>query len=423
MPKKRSNGDGALYYLSSRKLWRGIVEGGIDMAGRRHRFYVHARTQKECREKLEQLKEDVAKHGQPLNRSITLAQWTATWLAHSVRETDPKTFNANKSALNKWILPHLGHLKLRALRPSHVRELRSTILDAGLSPSTATRHLGVLSKVLNDAIDEKLLEDNPVPVATRSLSRIKKPISSRTALTVQESIAVLQTAAGFSPALASRFWFKLLTGQRQGEILGASITDLTLGEDASFYTVAWKLEELKWAHACSPACGLRWPRSCPDRVLEVPDGFEYKHLEGRYYLTRPKSLEGRVVPLLKPCADLLRAHLTLTEGSPNPHGLIWRNDDGSPIDAKQDAAEWRELLFTAGVITAKENRAGGTKLTGHVARHTVVTLLSALGVDAQLIGEIVGHSSVDVTALYRHASMDEKAQAMKKLGEALQLEI
>lgn len=425
MPKKRNTGDGALYYLTDRKLWRGIVEAGTTLTGQRHRLYVHAKTQKACREKLEQLKEDLAKYGTPVNRKVTVAQWAGTWLEQSRREIDPKSFAASKSAVTKWIIPYLGSIKLRELRPSHVRELRSLMIDDGRASSTASRHLSVLNKMLNDAIHEKLLEDNPVPVATKTLvARAKKVKCSRSALTVDESMAILKVAASYPPSLASRFWFKLLSGQRQGEILGATLNELRLNEGAvSTYEVSWKLEELKWMHGCTPNCGNRWARMCPAKSLEIPDNFEYLHLDGRYYLTRPKSQEGRVFPILAPCAALLAQHLASSRDLPNPHGLIWCNDDGSPIDPKQDSNEWRQLLFDAGVISQEENRPGGTKLTGHVARHTVVTLLSALGVDAQLIGEIVGHSSVDVTALYRHANMAEKARAMNLLGEALQLEV
>ncbi len=423
MPRKRSTGDGALYYLADRKLWRGVVDAGYTLEGKRKQFYVTSRKQKDCRDKLEQLKEDIAKYGTPVNRKVTVAQWAETWLAQNQREVDPGTHATNAATMRRWILPTIGNRRLSSITPQTIKDIRAAMFEAGRKPATVNRATAVMSKFFSDAIDEKLLEDNPVQRIKRATITAE---SKRDALTLEDSLAILRTASQYSPDLASRFWFKLLTGQRQGEILGASLADLTLRtseNEISLYTVAWKLEELSWKHGCAEPCGNRFGRSCPHRELSIPDAFEYRNLEGRYYLTRPKSQTGRTVPLIAPLDAHLRAHLKRSEGMVNPHGLIWHNDDGSPIDAKQDAAEWRQLLLDAGIITEEENKPGGTKLTGHVARHTVVTLLSALGVDAQLIGEIVGHSSVDVTALYRHANMAEKARAMNLLGEALQLEV
>ena len=421
MPKKRSPGEGALYFDAKRKLWRGVVDAGITLSGGRKQFAVTSRKQKTCRDKLEQLKKDIAELGHPRDRKMTVEQWAQTWLEQNQREVDPGTHTTNAATIRVWVLPHIGTKRISSVTPQTVKDIRAAMFAAGRKPATINRATAVMSKFFADAVREKIIDDNPA----RGIKRAKIAAESqRTALTVEESLRILKVAAQLPPDKASRFWFKMLTGQRQGEILGALLADLFLKTDGvSTYTVTSKLEELSWKHGCEPRCEARFARMCTDRMLAVPDDFEYVHLEGRFYLTSPKSRGGRVVPLIDELAKVLRMHLEASEGSPNPHGLIWRNDDGSPIDAKQDAEEWRELLFTAGVITAEENTPGGTKLTGHVARHTVVTLLSALGVDAQLIGEIVGHSSVDVTALYRHASMDEKAQAMKKLGEALQLEI
>lgn len=422
MPKKRNHGDGALYFIKSRNLWRGVVDAGFNLDGSRKQFYVHSRKQKDCRLKLEALKDQIAREGAP-TKAVTLSEWYEIWKRQSIQDTDPKTFASNTSAMNAWFIPRIGNVKLRELRPSHIRSVREDMVDAGRAPSTISRTLTVLSKVLNDAIEEKLIEDNPVKPAVRGVKRAKK--ATRTSLSVEDALAILRAASQHDPALASRFFFKMLSGQRQSEILGATLPDLHLSDDSvSTYQVSWKLEELSWSHGCEETpCGLRWPRMCPTRKLKIPFGFEYVHLEGRWYLTRPKSLEGRTIPLIPLITHALREHLSLEQDALNPHGLIWHNDDGSPIDPKVDAAQWRQLLFEAGIITAEENVPGGTKLTGHVARHTLVTLLAALNVDFQIIGEIVGHSSVSVTTLYRHASMEEKAKAMQMLGETLQLEV
>jgi hypothetical protein len=74
-----------------------------------------------------------------------------------------------------------------------------------------------------------------------------------------------------------------------------------------------------------------------------------------------------------------------------PHaGLLFRHPDGVPLDAKWDQQSWRELLARAGLIAEEEAVPGGTTLTTHVARHTLVTALRRLGVSYELIGDIAG---------------------------------
>lgn len=141
-------------------------------------------------------------------------------------------------------------------------------------------------------------------------------------------------------------------------------------------------------------------------------------LDGRWHLTRPKSRTGRVVPLIPQMAQALRLHLESSKDMPNPHGLLW-HDGGRPITPRDDAQAWRDLLVAAKIIAAKDAVAGGTTMTGHWARHTAVTVLMELTHgDAQLVGEIVGHSSSEVTEMYRHARAEESQAAMDALGKA-----
>lgn len=413
MPKVRDHGLGALYELPSRGLWRGVVDLGYTADGRRDQRYVHAKTKTACSRKLEALKAEIAEHGTPVDRRTTVEQWAERWLSTRARqEVDPKTYSTYASLTRRWIVPTLGAKKVSALKPSDVRALRTAIVDVGKrSTSTAGQAHVVLSMMLEAAKAEKITRENPA-------AAVRKPKGSkveRGAIPTAQALAILRAAATMENSAGSRWWFKLLGGPRQGEILGASIEDLDL--DGAIYEVQWKLEEVPRSHGCGDEpCGKKRGADCPQAVWRVPDGFEMKHLTGRWCLTRPKSRTGRVVPLIPQLVEAIRRWLDATKDWPNPHGLIWRMPDGSPITPRDDAQQWRELLVSAGVITAGEAVPGGTELTGHWARHTTVTILASLGVDFQIIGEIVGHSSAQVTAIYRHAHATEKRAAMEAIG-------
>lgn len=75
MPKKRNHGDGALYYVKSQSLWRGVVDVGFWPDGRRRQKTVTAKTQRAARAKLEAVKNEIGQHGAPLDKTMTVEAW------------------------------------------------------------------------------------------------------------------------------------------------------------------------------------------------------------------------------------------------------------------------------------------------------------------------------------------------------------
>lgn len=60
-------------------------------------------------------------------------------------------------------------------------------------------------------------------------------------------------------------------------------------------------------------------------------------------------------------------------------------------------------------------------MTRHDARHTAATLLLALGVDQEVVRQLLGHSTVAVTSRYQHADVRLVREALVRLGDALAL--
>jgi len=241
-------------------------------------------------------------------------------------------------------------------------------------------------------------------------------------LSTEDAIKVLATASGRPDG--TRWWIALLAGVRQGERLGATLDGLDL--DQGTLTIQWSLTEARFEHGCGGTCGVQRGGSCPQRRLILADGLEHIQLDGRLCLVRPKSGKPRTIPLHPQLVQALRRYLAATADQPNPHGLIWRNPDGTPITSGQDGAEWRDLLLAAEIITAEQakplrEQADGTPPapTTHWARHTTATILMELGVDARIIGEIVGHATEDITRHYQHVSSAAAREAMNKLGAHL----
>lgn len=419
MPKKRNHGDGGLYEIKSRGLWRGVVDVGYWPDGRRKQRSVTAKTQKEAREKLKVLKEEIDQHGAPLDKTKTVEAWADEWL-RTVCEPHmkPAALQGYESAVNRWIVPTLRKKKIATLKPSDVRLVTQALLDAGRAVSSAQKVYAVLSSMLESARLEGLIGNNPATL-------VKAPgpgDGERGALSTEMVLKVLQTAA--QRLDGTRWWFALLTGMRQGERIGATLDSIDL--DNHEFTVQWSLTEARFKHGCEGACKFKRAGSCPDRKLMIAAGAAHKPLAGRLCLVRPKSGQVRTFPLIPALEEATRRYLE-ADDRPNPHGLIWRNNDGSPITAEQDSAEWRSLLLEAGIITEvqalpKGERSEGTPETPttHWARHTTATVLMELGVDAKVIGEIVGHVDAKTTRRYQHVSSGEARKALEALGTHFQ---
>lgn len=416
MPRKRSSGDGGLYFLKSRGLWRGVLDLGYWPDGRRRQASVTHRTQAGARAKLDTLKAEVVKYGSPLNRTTTLADWADHWLTTVCRpRLKPNALAAYESITRTWILPNLGKKKVADLKPSDVRAVHQAARQAGKSSATTRKIHNVLSGMLEAARMDGLAERNVADDVTAPAVLQ----TDRGALTTEQALAVLGAAAQLEDG--TRWWTALLAGLRQSERLGARLDSLDL--DNGTITVEWALDEIASEHGCGGTCNTKRAGSCPQRRLKVPDGFDHIHLHGRLALIRPKSGRARTVPLLPQLVLALRRYIAATADRPNPYGLIWRKPDGEPYLPDDDQQAWRDLLHTAGTITAEQRKAPKDRTPGtpdipttHWARHTNMTVLMELGVDAKIIGEIVGHVDAKTTRGYQHVSTPAARAAMEKLG-------
>lgn len=210
----------------------------------------------------------------------------------------------------------------------------------------------------------------------------------------------------------------LLYGMRQGECLGTTWEAVNL--DTGLFTVWWSLTEARFTHGCvkQAPCGVVRVGNCPDRVLQLPDGLEHRMVGGRFVLVRPKSGNPRTFPLLPSLLTEFTA-LKNEAGGSGPNGLVWGNPDGSARSGRQDALSWRDLLARAGITVPVD----GPVPTPHWARHTTATMLMDLGVDARVIGEIIGHASTHITRHYQHVSTVSARAAVTTLGTHLGTEL
>lgn len=427
----RPRGSGALFRVPKDttkplQYWTAIVELPSH-DGTRRRKVVRAKDPKVAAKKLRELQNDLEKTGDMPTASQTLESWLRYWFTniHALR-VRPKTAGTQRGLIENHIIPAIGNIRLDKLTAQNVRNMHQTITSKvqekgknkgkPISSTTALQAHRVLSTALRDAEREGRVPRN---VATLT-DAPKRDRTQLVTLDAEDGVRILLEAAKEHNArMGSRWAAALLTGARQGELLGLEIDRVSDVLDLS-----WQLQRLTWAHGCSGDCGRVRGTDCTNRKLNAPADWEHRHLTGGLWLSRPKSSAGmRLVPLVDPLRQIIERRIEMAANEPNPHGLVWTAEpkrdrktgeplpiDGTPIDPKDDNAAWHALLADAGVKDARL----------HDARHTTVDLLYEAEVSEADITRIVGHSTVAMSRAYRSRGNDKQIrEGMSRMAQLL----
>lgn len=388
--------------------------------------------------KILKIRVQLERDGDMATAPMTVEKWMEKWFTTiALKKIRPRTAAGYRSMINNYIIPSIGKVRVDKLGEHHVIQLHEYITnDLGLSSTTALQTHRVLTVALKYAMKAKLTMFNVAATADAP----RKARTEPAILTANDGIKVLRTVAGSAaegvPAdrLASRWAAALLTGARQGELLGLELDRIIPyidedGEEGRLLDLSWQLQQIAWEHGCGTAnkddqypCGRKRGTDCADRKVTMPADWEYRRLEGGLLMSRPKSEAGwRIIPLVEPLSSIIDERLRAIENEPNPHGLLWTSDaketrqrkplplDGSPLYPSRDNAAWHRVLERAGVPDVRL----------HDARHTTASLLLAAGVPEPIIMKILGHSSYVVTRGYQNVSVGQLAKAMKAVSALL----
>ena len=93
--------------------------------------------------------------------ALTVGQHLEGWLKDSVRDTvRESTYETYEYVTYPHIVPALGRVKLKDLKPAHVRSFHRDRLNAGFSSATVRKMHVVLHKALDQAISDGLVARN-----------------------------------------------------------------------------------------------------------------------------------------------------------------------------------------------------------------------------------------------------------------------
>jgi Phage integrase, N-terminal SAM-like domain len=130
---------------------------------RRRRFVTVRGGKKDAQRELAKLLASAGDGTLPDASRVTVAEYLKAWLAGALN-LSPKTRERYDELVQHQIAPHLGDVKLQKLRPEHLEQWHSALIETGISARTVGHAHRVLSVALKRALENGSVSRNVAAV-------------------------------------------------------------------------------------------------------------------------------------------------------------------------------------------------------------------------------------------------------------------
>ncbi len=336
-----------------------ISLGWVD--GRRVRRSIYGRTKTEVRERMQAALRDVQRGIAVADERWTVGRFLEQWTDGLDERVRPSTARRYRDLVRLHLLPEIGDVRLHRLTPQHVQSVLQRLGTKGLSRQTVAHVRAVLRTALSQAQRWDLVARNVAALADPP----RVPDRHVDVLTPDDAGALIAAVQG--GRLDALVTLVLYTGLRQGEALGLRWSDVDV--DGGLLTVRLALQRV-------------FPREGASRLELV----EPKTRKSRRPVPFPPVVADALrVQRARQAEDRLGAGLHWREPIP---GLVFTTHHGTPLDGRTVTAQFQMAL----------GRAGLPRRRFHDLRHGCATLLLAAGTDLKVVSQLLGHSTIALTA-------------------------
>lgn len=322
----------------------------------------------------------------PRNIKTTFAQYAEEWL--KTNGGDPNTQASMESQLRRHAFPYIGPRPIGSFQPAHIRAWVAQLEANGLAAS----YIGVVYANVRTVMTA-IVDDGMLPRSPFSVSSVRPPTIERKRVVPWTAERVFAVQGWLPERYRSTVDVGAGCGLRQGEILGVSVDEIDFEADTLHV-----LHQLKLS------------RSKPVFAL-------------------PKGGKSRDVPLPKPVAESLRAHMAAFP--PIEITLPWGRADGPPVTKRLifsaprggivwrnlfNTDQWKPALVQAGVIPAptkgRKTPPAAREHGMHALRHFYASVLLDAGENIRAISEYMGHTDPSLTLkIYAHLMPNSKERS------------
>jgi integrase len=296
---------------------------------------------------------------------LTVTDFYEQWLPRQVWRQS--TIDQVACHYRKRITPEFGDRLLDTIERSEIQDWVRQLCTA-LAPSTVHIVVAHLRVMFAEAVDEGLIARSPVTgiKLPRQGKKIVVPPTARQVSIVQRQLPERYRSL---VAVASA------TGMRQGELFGLTL-DRVNGEGCQIIVDR---------QLCKSSLGL--------------------------HLGPPKTpASSRTIPVPAQVIQVVTDHVD--RFGVGPHGLVFTNDDGEPIDRTRFSDRWRPAARAAGLPSGQGM---------HSLRHFYASLLIHEGCSVKVVQARLGHATAAETLdTYAHLWHDDDDRTRRAVASGLE---
>lgn len=358
------------YFRKRGDKWSFTLDvGKDDSTGKRKQktvsgFKTKKEAEKACAELIAQVENDNYLEESEQLYGDYLLNYMETITKHQVR---PTTYNLQYFIVTKHIIPSIGQIKIKRLKPEHLQTMYTRKKDEGLSGAYIRTMHAIINKSLRKALEWEKIKQNVATVVTPPRIEKAKTNTWTQAQSIQFLDAIKSRKFG-SRKFYVAYILAIYCGLRKGEILGLPWDNCDL--EKGYVTIKQTLAKVK----------------------------------SRLFLQEPKTKGSiRRIKISPSVVEALMEHKKYQDEikSQNPdyqdNNLVIANWNGTPIDMPDLNKD-----FTAACAFAKV-----PVIRFHDLRHTHATLLLQLGENPKVVSERLGHADVSITLnTYSHVLPD-----------------
>jgi integrase len=439
---KNTNGEGSVWHDKNRDVWKWELTLGYTPDGKRRAARGRADSEEAAGDALTQARADYLRGILADPDNITVSEYAGKWLARQkgVRSISRLAYQGDL----RYALEIIGSLKVRAVKPLHIREMLSTLADKemksgmGNGRTMASRTLAaVLARVkavFRDAVIDEIMYKDP----TLGVKRIKPARNEHPgiALDFDEVASLHELGTALYAAGVCRLWPALFTalavGLRRGEVMALRWSDI------DFKTNTLKVRQsvsipngkpvMNTGKTVNAARDIPMTSSLVAMLEQVKTAQEHerKHAGdswvntgavfatelGQY--THPDQLGKALNGLLawsnpnavkaQPKKRKTTAKARTRKRPLDERSRLERRLFGVPVSHR---AALEATLRAIEPIQA---------ISPHDLRHTAGTLMLRRGMPVEVVSKILGHADIAITySVYRHVFESEKRAAIVDL--------
>lgn len=385
---KRGHGEGTVEWDEKRRCYFARITYKDQVTGKKKRKKFKAQKKRDALlEGQKWLKENQQGSINEVE-NLTLGEWIKQWVSEYVRgRVRVKSFDKYEGCLRLYVQPYLGDMPIRKVSALDVQRLLNRLRTVGgksgtgISTSTIKATRRYLSMCMDQAVRLRLIKYNVVKDCDAP-KVLRKEVCPLTAAQSEQLVLAAKHSGnrmGYVVILLT-----LNTGMRLGEVFG-----------------------LKWQDIDWEAGSIHIQRSLvtASRVGQLFQ--EPKTAKSR----RRIPLPAHVLKELKAYRDWQESQKSKLQNKWHHENMVFANLVGKPVDTSNFTSRYfKAMLESAGIDRS---------FKFHDLRHTHATLLLRERVNAKVIQERLGHSTITMTLdTYSHLLPDMQHQAVSAL-EAL----